>query len=133
MLYRIQDFFYRRKMLLIAYSIHRMNHVLHGIDIVPGAQVGSGLRIDHPAGIVIGAKVKIGSDCTIMQNVTLGTRHLRKNSYDDQFPTLGDNVIIGASSSVLGGIHVKSGSTVGANSVVLADVAENTTVYGVHK
>jgi serine O-acetyltransferase len=133
LLYRIQNYFYGHGFLLLAYVTHRANFFFHGIDIVPGAQIGAGLRIEHPHGIVIGGKVSIGKNFTILQNVTLGTRYIDEDNYNDLFPVIGDNVFIGCNSSVLGGVVVKNKSVIGAHSLVLKDVDEESRVYGLHK
>lgn len=94
-------------------------------DIDPEVEIGPGLYLPHPLGIVIGGGVRIGENVSILQNVTLGrvaTEHLD--------PTLGDNVEIGAGAVVLGAIHVGSGAKVGANSVVLKDVPAGAIAVG---
>jgi serine O-acetyltransferase len=106
---------------------------LHGIDILPGAVIGDGLRIDHPVGIVIGAGAKIGRGCIVLQNVTIGTRYLDSTDYNNEFPVIGNNVTIGAGAVILGGVLIGDDCTVGANSVILADVPKGSTVIGVHK
>lgn len=133
LLYRIEDFFFRQKLLLISYIFHRLNLVIHGIDILPGARIGSGFRIEHPVGIVIGAKVVIGRNCTIMQNVTIGTRQIHADAYDDKFPIIGNNVTIGCNSSLLGGIEIQDEVTIGAHTLVLANVPAGTTITGLYK
>lgn len=132
LLFRLQCCFYRHKLLLPTYMTHRVNLNLHGIDILPGAIIGEGLRIDHPVGIVIGAGVKIGNYCILLQNVTIGTRYVDSKKYNDEFPDIGSHVTIGAGSVILGGIKLGDGCTIGANSVILADVPKGTTVMGVH-
>ena len=132
LLFRVQDCFFRLKLLLPAYLIHRLNINLHGIDILPGATIGGGLRIDHPVGIVIGAGARIGTDCIILQNVTVGTRFIDSKNYDNQFPKIGNRVIIGAGAVILGDVKLGDGCTIGANSVILADVPDGTTVSGLH-
>jgi serine O-acetyltransferase len=105
---------------------------LHAIDILPGASIGDGLRIDHPVGIVIGAGVKMGSGCVLLQNVTIGTRYIDSADYNDEFPVIGNNVTIGAGAVILGGVHLGDNCTIGANSVILVDVPKGSTVVGVH-
>lgn len=83
--------------------------------------------LPHPVGIVIGHDVEIGRNVRIQQNVTLG----RERPDDDVgYPSLANDVRIGAGAVVLGDIHVGEGSTVGANSVVVDDVQSKTTVVG---
>jgi serine O-acetyltransferase len=132
LLFRLQDGLYRSKLLLPAYFVHRLNLNLHGIDILPGADIGHGLRIDHPVGIVIGAGAKLGSGCILLQNVTIGTRYVNSTDYNNEFPIIGNNVTVGAGAVILGRVNLGDDCTIGANSVILADVQEGSTVFGVH-
>ena len=130
--YRIQQILFQKNWLLLSYFFHRINLIYHSIDIVPGAQIGAGLRIDHPVGIVIGSKVVIGENCTILHGVTLGTRFLRSEQYDDEFPIIGDNVDIGCNSTILGKVVIGSRANIGANSLIIKSVPPDTTVTGVY-
>jgi serine O-acetyltransferase len=87
-------------------------------------EIEGGLYIAHPVGTVIGAR-HMGRNCSVIAAVTVGLR----NEY--AFPTIGDNVFIGAGARVLGGIHVGDGAKIGANAVVVHDVAPGTTVVGI--
>jgi serine O-acetyltransferase len=91
------------------------------IDVVPGAEIGPGLLMNHPHGIVIGPGAVVGSGCTLLQNVTLGERFADGRPPHD-YPRIGDGVTIGAGACVLGGVQVGDGASIGANSVVLDDV-----------
>lgn len=84
----------------------------------------SNTHIPHPIGIVIGKDSKIGSNCTIMQNVTIGVKGLGEKIS----PEIGNNVFIGAGAIVLGAIHIGDNVIIGANTVVLRDVPSNSTV-----
>lgn len=86
--------------------------------------VGPGLYIQHGFSTIISAK-KIGRDCLICQQVTIGF-----SNKNDQ-PVLGDNVIITAGAKVIGAVTVGDNVVVGANAVVVKDVPPNTTVVGV--
>lgn len=83
----------------------------------------------HPIGIVIHPKVKIGKNCTIFQNVTIGDGkfNLERNT---SIPEIGDNVTICANAVVIGGIRVGNNAVIGAGAVVLKDVPENAVVAG---
>jgi len=83
--------------------------------------------LPHPVGIVIGHDVEVGQNVRIQQNVTLGRPEPNREA---GYPTVGNNVRIGAGSAVLGDIELGDGSVVGANSVVLEDVPSNVTVVG---
>ncbi len=99
-----------------------------GIEIHPGAEIGQGFFIDHGHGVVIGETAIIGQNVTLYQGVTLGGTG---KEHGKRHPTIGDDVMIGAGAKVLGSCTIGSGSKVGAGSVVLQDVPENSTVVGV--
>jgi serine O-acetyltransferase len=101
---------------------------LTGIEIHPGAQIGRRLFIDHGLGVVIGETAVVGDDVTLYQGVTLGGtgKELGK-----RHPTIEDNVVIGGGAKVLGNITVGRNCRIGAGSVVLRNVPENSTVVGV--
>lgn len=132
---------------LHAITIHRFSHSLYklgmrtlprftsqlarfftGIEIHPGATIGKGFFIDHGSGVVIGETTEIGENVTIYQGVTLGGTGKEKGK---RHPTIGDNVLIGAGAKVLGSISIGNDSKVGAGSVILRNVPENSTVVGI--
>jgi serine O-acetyltransferase len=86
------------------------------------------LFIDHGMGVVIGETSIVGDDVTIYQGVTLGGTG---KEHGKRHPTIGNGVAIGAGAKVLGNISVGDNSRVGAGSVVLRSVPENSTVVGV--
>jgi serine O-acetyltransferase len=110
--------------------ISYFNIVLFGLDVAAKCEIGPGLFLPHTSGTVIGAS-RIGRDVTIFQNVTIGTKYMDMGWNIDLRPSVGDRVVLGAGCKVLGSLQVGSGSVVGANSVVLADVPENVTVGGI--
>ena len=105
----------------------RSARLLTGIEIHPGATLGEGLFIDHGAGVVIGETAEVGQNVTIYQGVTLGGTGKETGK---RHPTVGDNVVIGAGSLLLGSITVGNNVRVGAGSVVVQNVPSNTTVVG---
>ncbi|HZV72719.1 MAG TPA: serine O-acetyltransferase EpsC [Conexibacter sp.] len=100
---------------------------LTGIEIHPAARIGRGLFIDHGMGVVIGETAQIGDDVTLYQGVTLGGTGF---ACGKRHPTVEDNVTIGSGAKLLGPITVGHGSKIGANTVVIHDVAPNSTVVG---
>jgi serine O-acetyltransferase len=107
-----------------------LNIVVFGIEVAPACQIGPGLFLPHTVGTVIGAW-KIGSNVTVFQNVTLGALEADMGWNVKARPEIGDNVILGAGSKVLGGILVAENVVVGANSVVLESVGPSVVVAGV--
>ncbi|MDK2807675.1 MAG: serine O-acetyltransferase [Clostridiales bacterium] len=99
-----------------------------GIEIHPGAVIGSGFFIDHGNGVIIGETAIIGENVTLYQGVTLGGTG---KECGKRHPTIGDNVMISAGAKVLGSFTVGENSKIGAGSVVLSEVPPNSTVVGV--
>ena len=124
----ISHFLYKKNLLFLARLISQIARVLTGIEIHPGATLGAGILIDHGMGVVIGETAELGDRITIYHGTTLGGTGKEKGK---RHPTVGDNVVIGAGSKVLGNIKIGSNSKIGANSVVLDDVPEGATVVGI--
>ena len=102
---------------------------LTGIEIHPGAKIGSCVFIDHGMGVVIGETAEIGDGCTIYQGVTLGGTSLYRG--EKRHPTLGSGVVVGAGAKVLGGFVVGDGARIGSNAVVVKEVPAGATIVGI--
>lgn len=113
---------------LLARIISHFNRWVTGIEIHPGADIGTGFFIDHGMGVVIGETAVIGDDVTLFQGVTLGGTGKARTK---RHPTLEDNVVVGAGANILGDITIGHGARVGAGSVVVQSVPENATVVGI--
>jgi serine O-acetyltransferase len=134
MLIRMQASLYEHNLLLFSYFIQRLNLMLHGIDVLPGAIFDGGLKIEHPVGIVVGASTKVGKNCTILQGVTLGSNNVVDDSFPNSNPRIGDNVVIGANSSILGNVIIGNNVHIGAHTLVLTDLpAGFRAIGGTHK
>ncbi len=112
---------------LVPRVLANITRVLTGIEIHPAAKIGRGLFIDHGSGVVIGETAEVGDHVTMYQGVTLGGTGFAQGK---RHPTVGDEVMIGAGSKLLGPIEVGAHSKIGANSVVIHDVPPNSTVVG---
>ena len=123
--YRVAHFLYLHRLYFLARFISQLARFLTGIEIHPGAIIGKRLFIDHGMGIVIGETATVGDDCTIYHGATLGGTG--KNKYK-RHPDIGNNVIIGAGSKILGPIKIGNNVKVGANAVVTKEVEDNSTV-----
>jgi serine O-acetyltransferase len=106
-----------------------LGRFLTGIEIHPGAKIGSCVFIDHGMGVVIGETAEVGDGCTIYQGVTLGGTSLYRGT--KRHPTLGAGVVVGAGAKVLGGFTVGEGARVGSNAVVVKEVPAGATVVGI--
>ena len=99
-----------------------------GIEIHPAAKIGRRFFIDHGTGVVIGETTEIGDDVTLYQGVTLGGTG---KDTGKRHPTLGNNVLIGAGTKVLGPVFIGDNARIGAGSVVLRNLPANCTAVGV--
>jgi serine O-acetyltransferase len=127
-LHRIAHALYQRKWFTTARLVSHFGRGFTGIEIHPGAKIGRRLFIDHGMGVVIGETTEIGDDCLIYKGVVLGGTTLEKKK---RHPTLGNRVIIGSNSTVLGAITIGDGARIGSGSVVVKPVPAGATVVGV--
>lgn len=126
--HRIAHGLWRRGLVFWPRLISHTVRFLTGIEIHPGARLGRRVFIDHGTGVVMGETTEVGDECVIYQGVTLGGVSLEKGK---RHPTLEDHVVVGAGAKLLGPILVGRGARIGANSVVIRDVAAGTTVVGI--
>jgi serine O-acetyltransferase len=132
--HRLAHILHRLGARLVARLIAEIAHTKTGIDIHPGAAVGSGFFIDHGTGVVIGETAVIGDNVRIYQAVTLGARHFPTDDEgnvikgDARHPIVEDDVVIYAGATILGRIVVGRGSTIGGNVWVTQDVPPNSAV-----
>ncbi|KIM05621.1 MAG: serine acetyltransferase [Sulfurovum sp. PC08-66] len=128
-------FFYRIAHKLYGYGLRFLPRFISGlgqflttIDIHPAAKIGRRVFIDHGSGVVIGETAEIEDDVLIYQQVTLGGVSLTKGK---RHPTVRSGVVIGAGAKILGNITIGKNAKIGANSVVVKDVPDNTTAVGI--
>ena len=126
--HRLAHWMWRRGWLTTARFVSHLSRFVTGVEIHPAARLGDGLFIDHGMGVVIGETAEIGENVTLLQGVTLGGTSLRR---EKRHPTLGDNVVVGAGAKILGAFTIGAGSRIGAGSVVVREVPENSVVVGV--
>jgi serine O-acetyltransferase len=126
--YRVNHWLWNHHLFLLARWLSQVARFLTGIEIHPGAKIGRRLFIDHGSGVVIGETSIVGEDVILYQGVTLGGtgKELGK-----RHPTLEDGVVAGGGAKILGNITVGKNCRIGAGSVVLRNVPENSTVVGV--
>lgn len=129
--YRIANQLFRQGIPLLPRIMAEYAHGKTGIDIHPGATVGQSFFIDHGTGVVIGETTVIGNNVKIYQGVTLGALIVKKSMASrKRHPTIQDNVIIYAGSTVLGGETViGSDSVIGGNVWLTESVPPNSLVY----
>jgi serine O-acetyltransferase len=104
---------------------HRFWSAVTGADIPINCQLGGGLVLPHPNGVVIHPDAVVGPNCLLFQQVTIGTGSI------PGVPTLGGHVEVGAGAKLLGGIHIGDHAKIAANSVVLCDVPSGALMAGI--
>lgn len=109
----------------IAVIRHRFWSIVTGADIPINTDIGGGLLLPHPNGIVIHPGARIGPNCLIFQQVTIGMRE------GDGVPVLGGHVDAGAGAKILGSVRIGNHAVIGANAVVLEDVPDNHVATGI--
>ncbi len=123
--HRIAHELYKLDVPLIPRIMSENTHSLTGIDIHPGATIGKGFFIDHGTGVVIGETCHIGNNVKLYQGVTLGAKsfpldeHGRPIKHIQRHPTVEDNVVVYANSTILGGDTVIGRGTTVAGNVFL--------------
>ncbi|HXE63762.1 MAG TPA: serine O-acetyltransferase [Bryobacteraceae bacterium] len=128
LLHRFAHKLYKAGVPILPRFLSQISRFFTGIEIHPGATIGRRFFIDHGMGVVIGETTEIGDDVLIYQNVTLGGTG---NERGKRHPTIGNNVVIGTGAKVLGGITIGANARIGAGSVVVKPVPDNSTVVGI--
>lgn len=133
--YRIAHELFVMGVPLIPRMMMEMAHSETGIDIHPGATIGSYFTIDHGTGVVIGETCVIGNNVKLYQGVTLGAKSFPLNEEGNpikgipRHPIIEDNVVIYANATVLGRITIGDHCVVGANTWVLQDMKPGEAIY----
>ena len=126
--HKISNMMYKLSIPFLPRILSQIGRFFTGIEIHPAAKIGKGLFIDHGTGVVIGETAVIGNNVTLFQGVTLGGTGKEKGK---RHPTLGNNVVVGAGTKILGNITIGNNVLIGANAVVLRNVPDDSTVVGV--
>ena len=126
--YRVNHWLWNHRLFLAGRWLSQVARWLTGIEIHPGAKIGRRLFIDHGMGVVIGETSTVGDDVTLFQGVTLGGTG---KEHGKRHPTIEDGVVVGGGAKILGNITVGKNCRIGAGSVVLRNVPDNSTVVGV--
>jgi len=103
---------------------YRFWSVVTGADIPINSQIGGGLLLPHPNGVVIHPSARIGPNCLLFQQVTIGAS-------GGGVPVLGGHVDVGAGAKIIGAVTVGDHACIGANAVVTCDVPAGATAVGI--
>ena len=128
LLHRLAHKLYTMNVPLVPRVISQFSRALTGIEIHPGAKIGRRFFIDHGMGVVVGETAEIGDDVLLYQGVTLGGTGKERGK---RHPTVGNHVVVGTGAKILGNIRVGDCVKIGAGSVVVHPVPDNSTVVGI--
>ena len=128
-LYRISHWCHEKGWTYPAWLLARLSIAWTGADIEFNAEIGPGMFISHPVGIVIGRGTRIGRGVTIFQGVTCGVRSWHPDEIT-KFPTIGTNCRLFAHASVLGGIRIGDDCVIGAHALVIGDMPDGAVARG---
>jgi serine O-acetyltransferase len=123
-LYRLMQASHHAGFAPLEMLFNKLNTVLGSCIIGRGAEFGPGFVLIHSQGVVINGAVRAGANVRIEHQVTIGAEK-------GESPRLGNNVFIGCGAKLVGPVSVGDGARIGANAVVVHDVAPDTTVVGI--
>ena len=126
--HRVAHKLWKANLKLASRWLAQIARFITGVEIHPGAQISSGLFIDHGMGVVIGETAEIAEDVTIYHGVTLGGSSWQPGK---RHPTIERGVVIGAGAKILGDITIGANARIGANAVVVKSVPPDSVVVGV--
>ena len=125
--YRVANYWYDKKLALSFYIQSKVSEIFN-VDIHPNCKIGSGIMIDHASGVVIGETAEVGDNCSIFHGVTLGGIGSKRGK---RHPRVGTNTLLSANSIILGNIAIGDNVKIGAGSVVLENIPDNSTAVGI--
>lgn len=128
---RAQQMAVRAGRLRSAFLLRTLGMFLVSADFVPGMDIGPGLLMPHPNGVVIGNGLRVGANVTFGGGVTAGVKQPDVAPSDDGFPVVCDGAIVLANAVLVGPVRVGSHAQVGANSVLLSDAPDCSVMFGV--
>jgi serine O-acetyltransferase len=123
-LYRLQCALTSLRLAPLALIVHWINKWMNGCVIGVKARFESGFVLIHPVGVVINSSVRGGRNVWLESGVVIGDNR-------GKVPVLGNDIFVGSGAKIIGGVNIGDGARVGANAVVLHDVAPATTVVGI--
>lgn len=127
---RAQQMAMRKGRVRLAFLLRTVGMILVSADFVPGMDIGPGLMMPHPCGVVIGNGLKIGANVSFGGGVTAGVRQADQLPGEHGYPVICDGAIVLANAVLVGPVRVGAHAQIGANSVLLADAPDNAVMFG---
>lgn len=138
-IFRIANKLYQLDVPILPRMMTEYAHSTTGIDIHPGATIGDHFFIDHGTGVVIGETAEIGNHVKIYQGVTIGAKSFQTDEEGNiikgikRHPNIGNNVVIYAGATILGGdTTIGDNCVIGGNVWLTESVEPNKTVLAAH-
>jgi serine O-acetyltransferase len=125
--YGVRPALLRKLFSLIYHLLYKLVQILTGVELPCEVPVGRNFAIDHFGGIIVSGYARFGDNCRIRNGVVVGLKRIDEPCA----PVIGNNVDIGAGAKILGAIRIGDNVVIGANSVVLVDVPDNSMAVGV--
>lgn len=129
LLYRVSHRLHQRGWTYLPWFLSRLSVTITGAEIEFNAEIGPGMFVAHPVGIVVGRGTVIGSDVTLFQGVTLGVRSWHPDEIR-KFPRIGNNCYFFSGAAVLGDVTIGDECVVGARAVVTGDLPSGAMALG---
>lgn len=124
-LFRLRKAADRHSIPVVGALLRRVETFVYGVHVERDVEIGEGVLFAHTVGIVIGGDTRVGDRVMFLGSNTLGS------SNQTDFPRIGDDVVVGAGARIIGSVHIGNGAAVGANAVVVRDVADGCSAMGV--
>jgi serine O-acetyltransferase len=130
LLYRVSHWLYQRGWIYPPWFLSRLSLAITGAEIEFNAEIGPGMFVAHPVGIVVGRGTVIGSDVTLFQGVTFGVRSWHPDQIR-KFPRVGNKCFFFSGAAVVGDVTIGDECIVGAHAVVIRDIPTGAMALGV--
>jgi len=128
-LFRISHWLYKNKWVFCARFFMRLNYILNSCDIGFSAEIGPGLLLGHPLGVIIGHNTRIGKHTSILSGVIFGVRGWEKHEIN-LVPEVGDNCVFSSRSTILGNCRIGNNCVIAINAVVQEDMPDDSFASG---
>lgn len=130
LLYRVSHWLFQRRWIYSAWFLSRLSVATTGAEIEFNAEIGPGMFVSHPVGIVVGRGTVIGSEVTLFQGVTFGVKSWHPDAIS-KFPRVGNKCYFFAGAAVLGDVTIGNNCVVGAHAVLTGDLPDGGLALGV--
>lgn len=130
LLYRVSHWLYERGWIYLPWFLSRVSIAITGAEIEFNAQIGPGMFVSHPVGIVVGRGTVIGSEVTLFQGVTFGVKSWHPDSIG-KFPRVGNKCYFFTGAAVLGDVTIGDNCIVGAHAVLTCDLPDGSMALGI--